>query len=143
MSVGYSLNIVRQDAAITVRWLSRRSSVYPQTIRLIESGGGTIKSLDKILEALQYEIWWERKYDDMEVGPALARFRKEAKITQKEFAKAIRVSGQTIVDFERRNTGRIPTIEKYARYFNVNIHLRPVLDRSDKLIGERYIPQSD
>lgn len=132
MAIGQSLKAIRQESAITIRELSRRSSLAHQTIRLIENGGGTLKSLDRILETLQYEIWWERKYDDMLVGPALARFRKAARINQKDFAKTIGISGQTIVDFERRSSGMVRTIEKYIRFFQINAVLRPSADANER-----------
>jgi transcriptional regulator with XRE-family HTH domain len=122
-SLGVHLKRARQDQKLTQRDVAQQSHVSVPTIRLLENGQGTLTSFWSVLEALNVEIAGRNLPPGQHIGERIITLRKRKGMRQRELVKLVGVSPPTLVDLERRATGRLPTLDRVLTVLGAGAYL--------------------
>lgn len=123
--IGNDLRNYRKSQKYTQQYVSEKSHISIVTIRKIEKGGGTIKTLECVLNALECEIFNIQLERIGTIGERVAALRKKKKISQQKAANIIAVTQATISNIENHNTGRIQTLDALARVIGCTLKVQP------------------
>src|SRR5262252_2523854 len=125
-SLGVHLKRERKDRKLTQGDLAQKAQVAIPTLRLIESGQGTLSSFWSVLEALNVEIAGRNLPPGQHIGERLITLRKRKGVSQRELIKLIGVSQPTLVDLERHATGRLQTLDRVLTVLGAGVYLAPI-----------------
>jgi phage N-6-adenine-methyltransferase len=111
-SLGNNLRDARKTSGVTQGELARTVGLAEKTIRLLESGHGNLASWHAVLEHLGLELVGRNIPAGRSLGNRLAALRRGRGLGQRELAAAAGVTQPTIVALERREQGRLDTLER-------------------------------
>ena len=109
------LQRIRKAKGHTQHALAELASLSIPSVIQLERGQGTIVSLEKLLSALNADIWGMHLESDGSLGHRVQKLRLRAKLSQRKVATLLGVTQATISNIERFNTGRLDTLIKIAR----------------------------
>src|SRR3954464_4311943 len=110
--LGHELRKHRKAMSLTQGELAAKVKLAERTVRLLEQGKGNLNSWRTVLEHLGLELVGRNLPAGPTLGKRLATLRRHRGISQREIAVLIEVSQPTIVALERRDSGRLSTLEK-------------------------------
>lgn len=108
--LGLLLKAERKRAQIRQLELAGRATISGPTLRLLETGSGTIRSWNLALDALRVRLHGKNLPSGPSIGARVRLLRNRRQLSQRELARLIGVSPPTIVQLERGNRGRLSTL---------------------------------
>jgi transcriptional regulator with XRE-family HTH domain len=112
----------RRDLGLTQAALARSAGISIPTLRGLERGAGSLRSLAAVLPLLGLSWGWCEAEDPP--GAALAALRRVQGLTQAGLAARVGCSRPTIVALERAFTGSVQTLLRVLRVLGVRKPLR-------------------
>ncbi len=106
------LRTCRKGQKLSQAELALKSKLSRPTIRLLESGRGNIRTLGVVLNVLRVELRGKNLPGAETLGRQLALIRRRSRISQRELASLIGTTQPSIVNLERRVTGRVQTLDR-------------------------------
>ena len=125
-ALGLALRSARKDAGLTQGRLAAKAGISIPTVRLLERGRGTLSSWVLVLEALKLKLHGRNLPNALTVGEQVAQLRHRRGIGQRGLCKLIQVSQPTLVQLERRNRGRLSTLDRALGVLGAGPRLLPV-----------------
>lgn len=126
------LSSERRRFGLRLEDVAQLSGLSVPTVSHLESGEGTLRSMEKYVSALGIIIEWHGR-NGKPHGPSIADRRKHLGISQRAMAERIGVSHRTIIALEKDFTGRVETLLRCLH----ELKLRPTLRRSSDLPDDR------
>lgn len=111
----------RKASGLTQIELATAASVALSAVRTVEVGRGRASTLDAIVAALGLELRG-RSLQVGRIGAALVRARRARKISQRQLARSLGVSRNTLAATERGG-GLVSTLEAYAAAVGAGLYL--------------------
>ena len=122
-ALGSELRKHRKARDITQGELAAQVRLSERTLRLLEQGRGNLTSWRTILEHLRLELVGRNLPAGPTLGKRLASLRRHRGMSQRELAVLIKVTQPTIVALERRDSGRLSTLEKVLVALGAGVYL--------------------
>lgn len=112
-NLGALLHAARHRLGLTQAELASRAGVTIPTVRLAERSKGTIGTYLKLASASGHTFRITRVADPGRMGAHLADARRRKRMTQRMASEASRLSLPTVVNLEKRFSGRLALLEAY------------------------------
>lgn len=112
----YDLRRIRKHKGHTQHAIAELAALSIPSVIQLERGCGTIASLEKLLSALNSEVWGMHMETEGTLGNRVQRLRVRAKLGQRKVATLAGVTQSTISNIERFNSGRLETLINIARF---------------------------
>ena len=126
-NLGSLLHDARHHVGLSQAELASRAGVSNPTVRLAERSQGTIGTYLKLVTASDHTFRIARVADPGLMGGHLADVRRRKRMTQRVASKASGLSLPTVVNLEKRFSGRLALLEAYLA----------LLERKPSLIPNR------
>ncbi|WP_078599777.1 helix-turn-helix transcriptional regulator [Thioclava sp. DLFJ4-1] len=137
MSFSELLRAERVGRGLTQADLASRANISIPTVRALESGAGTILSLEAILPILG--LRWRVTEPGEHMGRVLMERRRARGFSQQALARKIGCSRVTIIALEAEFSGRVATLAAALRLLRIH---HP-LERSDLAKGRGLVPRKN
>ncbi|KFE33451.1 DNA methylase [Thioclava atlantica] len=134
MSFFEILRAERVGRGLTQAELASRAKISIPTVRALESGAGTILSLEAVLPILG--LRWRVTTPGKHMGRVLAERRRARGFSQQILARKIGCNRVTVIALEAEFSGRVATLAAALRL----LRLRTPLERSDLAKGQGLVP---
>lgn len=131
--LGCQLKRVRDEAGLTQAELGGLAGVSVPTVRECERSSGTIRSLVKLISALDCTVHLRGVKGPILNGRTLVEERSLVGVSQRVVAARAGLTQPTILNLENRLSGRVESLQRLADALGVRLVLRP----SPKLERER------
>jgi transcriptional regulator with XRE-family HTH domain len=125
-SLGVHLKRERKDRKLTQGDLAQQAHVAIPTLRLLESGQGTLTSFWSVLEALHVEIAGRNLPTGESIGVQIATLRKRKGMSQRALASIIETTQPTLITLEKQNRGRLQTLDRVLVTLGAGAYLAPI-----------------
>ena len=139
MPISDQIRALRRLRGHSLTEVSKRAGISIPTVRSVESGTASMRSMFSVLSLLEAEIDWPQK-PKLALGAALAQARRSQCISQRAMASMVEVTQPTIIALEIRNTGRIVTLERFADALRLQITVRPI---QEPIIKKTLVPKKN
>lgn len=123
--LGFALRTHRKARALTQGQLAAEAGFTEKTVRLLEQGWGNLDTWRAVLSTLGLELVGRNLPAGSSLGMRLALLRRHRRLSQRELAALIGVTQPTIVALERRDTGRLATLERVLGVLGAGAYLAP------------------
>jgi phage N-6-adenine-methyltransferase len=123
--LGPDLRTHRQARRFTQDQLAAEVGCTAKTIRLLEHGRGNLETWRAVLTHLDLDLVGRNLPAAPSLGQRLATLRRHRRLTQRELAALIGVAQPTIVALERRDEGRLSTLERVLHTLGAGAYLAP------------------
>lgn len=141
--VADQIHIARRDSGFTVSKLAEQAKVSRPTVRSVEQGSASLKSMRAVLGSAGISLWIENSRVE-NLGGVLALLRSQQGLSQRELAKCLGVTQPTVVALETRNSGRMDTLQKCLNVLQVDLEVRSnVQVRKRRLIPAKNDAKAD
>ncbi|WP_210401946.1 helix-turn-helix transcriptional regulator [Thioclava sp. L04-15] len=134
MAFSEILRAERVARGLTQAELASRASISIPTVRALESGAGTLLSLEAILPILG--LRWRIAKAGEHIGHVLAERRRARGFSQQALARKIGCSRVTVIALEAEFSGRVVTLSAALRLFRI----RNPLEQSELAKGRGLVP---
>ena len=121
--LGRELRRMREIAGLTKAELAARAALSVQTIGRLESGLGNLGSWRQAIDALSPYLPGRVLQPGVPLGMALAELRRRKGLTQKQLSSMVKVSKRALIAFERRDQGRLSTLERVNAALDARLYL--------------------
>lgn len=144
-SFGEILASIRKEVGVSQAKLADAADVSIPTVRLAEKTLGTIKSFFKLVACVNHSARLSRTTNVAEFGSVLAVARKRRCLTQRDAAVASGLSLPTIVNLEKRFTGRMENLCLYLNLLGLRLRLvaKPRPQTAEKPVQRRLAPKTN
>lgn len=123
--LGKDLQTARKAKRRTQGQLAAEVGLTEKTVRLLEQGQGNLDSLRAVVPFLDLELVGRNLPAGPSLGAKLAVLRRHRRLTQRELAALIGVTQPTLVALERRERGRLSTLERVLVTLGAGAYLAP------------------
>ena len=122
--LGRELRRRRKIAGVTKTELAAKAHLSVQTVRRLENGSGNLGSWRRAINALGLSVQGKTLPLGIPLGMAFAELRRRKGVTQRELSSMVRISQRALIAFERRNEGRLATLECVGAALGAGLYLR-------------------
>lgn len=143
MTISDQIRDLRETLGLTHRDVAVQAGCSPATVRAVETGHGTIRSMIATLAVLDAEVSWSSHRCRDDLGRWLAEERKRQKISQRSMATLIGVSLPTVLSLETKNSGRMVTLARYAAALCLNLRIVHAVAATRRLVPATNIAEAD
>lgn len=113
----------RKARGLTISEFAERAGVSRPTVRSAEQGHASVKSMLRVIDALEATIWTNDRLVE-NLGHVLASYRNQQRVSQRDLAKRLDVTQATVIALEKRTSGRMATLQKYLDVAQIRIEVR-------------------
>ncbi|KEO58727.1 helix-turn-helix domain-containing protein [Thioclava indica] len=114
----------RRALGLSQAQVAKRAGISIPTLRELENGQGTIRSLTAVLTVLDLRWAWAPSAES--AGDVLCERRKALGISQAEMARRVGCSRITIMNLEKTFVGRVPTLLKMLAALRMRKVVQPI-----------------
>lgn len=143
MMISDQIRDLRETLGLTHRDVAVQAGCSPATVRAVETGHGTIRSMIATLSVLDAGVSWSSHRCRDDLGRCLAEERKSQKISQRSMATLIGVSPPTVLSLETKNSGRMVTLARYAAALCLNLRIVHAGAATRRLVPPTNIADAD
>ena len=142
MADRWILSQARRGLGMTQAAVAAASGISVPTLRSLERGVGTIRSLAAVLPVLGLRWSWPEGEETPHQG--LARLRRAAGLSQVALAELVGCNRITILALERDLTGNISTLVRVTQELGIRQLVQPIqAPKSKRLIPQTNAPERD
>jgi phage N-6-adenine-methyltransferase len=123
-----TLRQARRGTRISQATLAARTGLAVRTIRNLEHGRGTLASLARALKALKLALVGRHLPPGRNIGARIADLRQRRRVSQRALAADAGVTQPTIVALERRNRGRLETLDRVLTLLGAGQRIMPATE---------------
>ena len=142
-NLGSLLHDARRHAGLSQAELASRAGVSNPTVRLAERSQGTIGTYLKLVTASDHTFRIARVADPGLMGGHLADVRRRKRMTQRAASKASSLSLPTVVNLEKRFSGRLALLEAYLALLERKPSLTPNRREEPESRRRRLAPKTN
>jgi phage N-6-adenine-methyltransferase len=124
--LGSGLQTYRKARGLTQGQLATRVGLTEKTVRLLEHGRGNLDSWRAVLKDLGLELVGRNLPAGPSLGARLAALRRHRRLSQRDLAALLGVTQPTLVALERRDAGRLTTLERVLETLGAGAYLAPL-----------------
>ena len=119
----------RSNLGLRLSDAAQISGLAIPTIRKLEAGQGSLRSLCQYIHTLSLKLDWFG-LSDRSYGRSIADRRKSLRISQRAMATKVSVSHRTIIALENEFLGRVDTLVRVMKVLRLKLNLRGVGEHS-------------
>lgn len=123
--LGPDLRRHRKAVRLIQAELAQKTDLSVPTVRLLEDGRGNLDSFRAVLDHLDLELSGRNLPGGASLGERLATLRRRRGLSQRELAGMADVSHPTVIALERREEGRLSTLERVLVLLGAGAYLAP------------------
>ena len=123
MRLHEALKRARKEQGLTQAQLAVDSALSIPTIRLLECGGGNLRSFWTALEHTGRELRGRNLPPGVNLGEQIMLLRKRRELSQRSLSAMVGTTQPTIIKLERENTGRLRVLEVVLRVLGAGPYL--------------------
>ncbi|MEL7445173.1 MAG: hypothetical protein AAGK02_05090 [Pseudomonadota bacterium] len=142
-NLGSLLHDARRHAGLSQAELASRAGVSNPTVRLAERSQGTIGTYLKLVAASDHTVRIARVADPGLMGNHLADVRRRKRMTQRVASKTSGLSLPTVVNLEKRFSGRLALLEAYLALLERKPSLTPNRREEPESRRRRLAPKTN
>ena len=110
--LGNEFRRIRRSKGLTQAQVAALAELCIPAVRHLEHGRGNLNTLACVLKALDCELKGRNLPAGDSLGNQVARLRKRRRVSQRTLARQVGVTQPTIIAIEKRNRGRLATLER-------------------------------
>ncbi len=127
--LGSALRQMRKAGGYTQETFATTADLARTTIVRLESGQGSLCSLDQALTTLALEVAGRNLPPGETLGKRLATLRKRRGLNQRALAMMVGATPNTITTLERTGCGRVETLDRVLTVLGAGLYLAPTGNR--------------